>query len=78
MSRAVLSPVQAARALHVDLSAGRTLVPIAPSVEISLEPGEWVLGVFARGLTYHRYCAAEVVYRTGPAIVVGSPHFLIG
>lgn len=78
MSRTVVSPIQAARVLHADLCARRSLVPIAPPTELSLEPGEWVLGVLTHALTYNRYCAAEVVYRTGPAVVIGSPHFLIG
>jgi len=29
-------------------------------------------------LRYYRYSPAEVVYRTGPAVVVGTPHFLAG
>jgi hypothetical protein len=78
MSRQLSFPIQAARVLHADLCAQRRLVPIAPPTGLSLEPGEWVLGVFTQALTYHRYCAAEVVYPTGPALVVGSPHFLVG
>ena len=78
MSRTVVPPIQAARVLHADLCAQLPLVPIAPPAGLSLEPGEWVLGVFTHALTYHRYCAAEVVYGTGPAVVVGSPHFLVG
>jgi hypothetical protein len=27
---------------------------------------------------YFRYCPAEVVYSTGPAMVIGTPHFLTG
>jgi hypothetical protein len=78
VSRTVSSPIHAARALHANLCAQRSLVPIAPPAGLPLEPSEWVLGAFTRAMTYHRYCAAEIVYHTGPAVVVGSPHFLIG
>jgi hypothetical protein len=68
--------------LHADLCAGRSLVPVAPPATLPLEPGEWVFGVFAPtrhvSLIYQRYYAAEVVYQTNPAVVVGSPHFVIG
>ena len=41
-----------------------------------------MLGVLSRhqgvALTYHRFCAADIVYGTGPAMIVGSPHFLTG
>jgi hypothetical protein len=33
---------------------------------------------YSRSLQYYRYCPADVVYTTGPAVVVGSPHFLAG
>lgn len=82
MSRNALAPIHAARVLHADLCAHRSLVPVAPPADLSIEPGEWTLGVlpYSRNgsLHYYRYCPAEVVYHTGPAVVVGSPHFLVG
>lgn len=79
-----LSPVETAGVLHANLCALRSLVPVTPPVAGLLPaPGEWALGVFARRdgvhLDYARHCAADVVtYRTGPAVVFGSPHFLAG
>jgi hypothetical protein len=78
MSRTALSLIHAARVLHADLCAHRSLVPVAPPADLPVESGEWTLGVipFSRTLQYHRYCPAEAVYQTGPAVVVGSPRFL--
>jgi hypothetical protein len=77
MSRTALSPLDTARTLQADLCAGRSLVPVAPPAALPLEPSEWVFGVFAPtrhgSLIYQRYYAAEVVYQTNPAVVVGSP-----
>jgi hypothetical protein len=80
MSRHYLTPIDAARVLHADLCAHRSLVSVAPPADLPVEPGEWTLGVipYTRSLQYYRYCPAEVVYTTGPAVVVGSPHFLVG
>ena len=80
MSRNALAPIRAARVLHADLCAHRPLIPVAPPADLPVEPGEWTLGVipYTRSLRYFRYSSAEVVYQTGPAVVVGSPHFLAG
>jgi hypothetical protein len=80
MSRNALVAIQAARVLHADLCAHRSLVPVAPPADLPVQPDEWTLGVtpYTRSLQYYRYCPAEIVYQTGPAVVVGSPHFLAG
>lgn len=84
MTRAALSPRETAAVLHADMCAGRSLVPVTPPVAGLLPaPGEWALGVFRRAdgalLDYLRHCPADVLtYRTGPAVVFGTPHFLAG
>jgi hypothetical protein len=74
--------METARTLHADLCAGRLLTPVTPPAALSLEPDEWAFGVFTpsrrAALTYQRYCDADVVYYTNPAVVGGSPQFLIG
>src|SRR6266511_1650794 len=84
VTRTELSPLDVARVLHADLCAGRSLVPVTPPVAGLLpEQGEWALGVFAGSaggyLDYARYYGMDVVfYGTGPSVVMGSPHFLVG
>jgi hypothetical protein len=82
MSRKSISPIHAARVLHADLCAHRRLVPVAPPADLPIQPGDWTLGVIpsnrAGAMYYYRYCPAEVVYTTGPAVIVGSLQFLAG
>jgi hypothetical protein len=69
---------------HAHLMAGGRLEPVPVSSPGLLpEPGEQAVGVFERAagvsMAFARYSAADIAYSPGrTAVIMGSPHFLIG
>jgi hypothetical protein len=79
------TPWQAACELHAALRAGHVLpeVPVSPAITRPCDPGEYQVGVFGwpvgLAVDYARFTSQDVVVvNGGPAMVVGTPHFLAG
>ena len=79
------TPWQAACELHAALRVGGTLPPVGVPSPIArpCDPGEYPVGMFGPPtglhLNYARFLAMDVVvHNRGPAVLVGTPHFLTG
>jgi hypothetical protein len=74
------SPWTEAVSTHAHLTAGGRIRPIAPPFPFLVPAaGEQALAVFDLGITYARYCTAQVMPTGGgPTMIMGSAPFLAG